>query len=573
MFKLERLPNFASFILILSRSFWWKRGIFITVIWGILYLSAITTIEIDKSDTRRIYPAMKMLETGNYLIPEYMGESYYRKPPMFNWLLAFSIKLFGANDFAVRLPTRLSILFLSLLIALMPSGFLNARQRLIASIVIMSCFGILEIGRSVEIDACYVAVSGAAIVIWLNLFSFGKKGFYLWLLPGFFIGVGFLLKGPLILLFYYLPVIFVLRRKGKLFDLFSFSHLLSIFIAVGIFYLWYFNASQAKIVNSASAMSNTWREEILFRLNPANINFKRWISGVFGAIFAFMPWLLFLPEGIRIICRRGEGGNNGDIILPEINKGVFANFAIVNLMPGVKARYSMPVYPLAAILSSLSLSARSEYYIPNILRRLIRFLLLFLSILSFISLILLFTFRIIDIDSSGNKIMLLITKVSQNLGLSFLLMLCSVILPIFFYFFRVEDDSPCGEIDFRFGGLLSMIICISLYIYAFVFPFLQQREKARDFANNIVKIIPADSKFYIGSGLAAEAFLFYLNRDYKINEGLLSEKVNDGYFLIEESKVENVPENSKKFKYGKLTLLLIYPESKGNGVSDDEVLR
>ncbi|HRR06524.1 MAG TPA: glycosyltransferase family 39 protein, partial [Victivallales bacterium] len=550
--------NFASFILRLSKSPWWYRGIFVTIIWAILYLSAITTVEISKKDTRRIYPAMKMLETGNYFIPEYMGESYYKKPPMFNWLLAFSIRCFGANDFAVRLPARVSILSLSLLIAFMPSGFLDNRKRLISSIVIMSCLGILDIGRAVEIDACYVAVSGAAIVIWLNFFSSGKKGICLWLLPGFFVGIGFLLKGPLILLFYYLPVIFVLKKNKRLFELFSFSHILSIFVAFGIFYLWYFNASHEKIASSASEMSNTWRDEILYRLNPLNINFKKWILAVFGAVFSFMPWLLFLPEGIKIL--RKKGMMDEAQILSNVKMGLFANFAIVNLMPKVKPRYSMPIYPLAAILSSLSLSGKSEWQIPGVLRKALRFLLLFLSFVSLISLFLFLVFRFINSALSGNEIVLLMKKASYDVGISFLLMVLSVILPIFFYFFRVEEDSLCGEIDFRFGGVLSLVLCVSLYIYSFVFPIKQQYEKARVFAKNIVELVPAKSDFYIGRGLSAEAFLFYMDRDYKITEELSPKAVEGGFLLIEEDRIEVIPENAKKIKYGKLALLLIPPE-------------
>ncbi|HRR29350.1 MAG TPA: hypothetical protein P5270_08315, partial [Victivallales bacterium] len=135
-----------------------------------------------------------------------------------------------------------------------------------------------------------------------------------------------------------------------------------------------------------------------------------------------------------------------------------------------------------------------------------------------------------------------------------------VILPIFFYFFRVEEDSLCGEIDFRFGGVLSLVLCVSLYIYSFVFPIKQQYEKARVFAKNIVELVPAKSDFYIGRGLSAEAFLFYMDRDYKITEELSPKAVEGGFLLIEEDRIEVIPENAKKIKYGKLALLLIPPE-------------
>ena len=37
-----------------------------------------------------------MLETGNYLVPQVGGETYFRKPPLINWLVAASFKIFGS---------------------------------------------------------------------------------------------------------------------------------------------------------------------------------------------------------------------------------------------------------------------------------------------------------------------------------------------------------------------------------------------------------------------------------------------------------------------------------------------
>ncbi len=36
-----------------------------------------------------------MLQTGNYLVPQVGGETYFRKPPLINWLVAASFKIFG----------------------------------------------------------------------------------------------------------------------------------------------------------------------------------------------------------------------------------------------------------------------------------------------------------------------------------------------------------------------------------------------------------------------------------------------------------------------------------------------
>ena len=48
-----------------------------------------------------------MVQTGNWLVPQFNGEPFYDKPPLFNWLVALSFVLFGLTEFAARLPAAL----------------------------------------------------------------------------------------------------------------------------------------------------------------------------------------------------------------------------------------------------------------------------------------------------------------------------------------------------------------------------------------------------------------------------------------------------------------------------------
>ena len=68
-------------------------------------------------EPRRAMIAMEMVENDNYIVPTQMGEYYYKKPPVFNWLLILSSKIFGGfSPWALRLPTVLSVLFAGLLL-------------------------------------------------------------------------------------------------------------------------------------------------------------------------------------------------------------------------------------------------------------------------------------------------------------------------------------------------------------------------------------------------------------------------------------------------------------------------
>jgi len=48
--------------------------------------------------------AREMLQTGNWMRPQIDFEAFWEKPPLFLWMQALSMKFFGVNEFAARLP-------------------------------------------------------------------------------------------------------------------------------------------------------------------------------------------------------------------------------------------------------------------------------------------------------------------------------------------------------------------------------------------------------------------------------------------------------------------------------------
>ena len=52
--------------------------------------------------------AREMIETGDWLVPHLWYLPHLDKPPMTYWLVAASMKLFGQNEWAARLPLALA---------------------------------------------------------------------------------------------------------------------------------------------------------------------------------------------------------------------------------------------------------------------------------------------------------------------------------------------------------------------------------------------------------------------------------------------------------------------------------
>ena len=78
----------------------------VSMVWAAIYLPALGSLELKGEEGRRILPAVQMLETGQYIVPEVGGEPYLSKPPLVNWLVAASFRLFHSrNEWSARLPS------------------------------------------------------------------------------------------------------------------------------------------------------------------------------------------------------------------------------------------------------------------------------------------------------------------------------------------------------------------------------------------------------------------------------------------------------------------------------------
>ncbi|WED27197.1 glycosyltransferase family 39 protein [Vibrio sp. DW001] len=150
----------------------------------------------DTTEARYGEMARLMVETGNWLTPQFdYGVPFWGKPPLFTWMSAVGINVFGLSEFAVRFPHWLAGLFTVSLIALFAkkSG-LNA---LVAATVLATC-GIFSIAAGAVMTDMALTLSMTMTMLgfyycWLDQSDKAKTWGYL-----FFVGLacGLLAKGP-----------------------------------------------------------------------------------------------------------------------------------------------------------------------------------------------------------------------------------------------------------------------------------------------------------------------------------------------------------------------------------------
>src|ERR1051325_4826012 len=148
-----------------------RAQIFLAVllVWAAIYLPGLGSLEIKGEEGRRILPAIRMLETGDYIVPRVGSEPYLRKPPLINWLVAGSFKILGQrNEWTARLPSVLCMLGVAFLFVTVGRASLGNNGSIVAALIWLTNAGLIEKGRLIEIEALYVSLFAAAFICWFG---------------------------------------------------------------------------------------------------------------------------------------------------------------------------------------------------------------------------------------------------------------------------------------------------------------------------------------------------------------------------------------------------------------------
>jgi 4-amino-4-deoxy-L-arabinose transferase-like glycosyltransferase len=325
----------------------------VIAIWAALYLPALGSLAIKGEEGRRILPGVTMLETGNYLVPQVGGETYFRKPPLINWLVAGSFKFFGAqNEWTARVPSIACVLLVAISFVTIARKSLGPRGSTIAALMWLINAGIIEKGRLIEIEALYVSLCALAIIFWLSWWLEQKSPWLVWTVPFVFLGLGWLAKGPVHLLFFYGVVLAVIWSERRWRALFHPAHVIGVIIMLGIFAAWAVPFMQA---TSHVTATTKWSQQFTGRLQGTDFQFTRWILNIPHGLLYFLPWVLFLP----LISFRNFAVESDQRLVRALTWGAVVPLVIVDLVPGSIPRYAMPSLIPAIWLLAMTFSSEN----------------------------------------------------------------------------------------------------------------------------------------------------------------------------------------------------------------------
>ncbi len=150
----------------------------------------------DRDEPRYGVATREMLETGDWIIPHFNGETRYDKPILIYWLMAGPMSLFGIGEFGARFVSGVMGALRALLVFYFARRIgCGERGALLAAALALFVPLLLVISKAATIDSTLIlAITGVQWLLWESgdrPFSW-RRHLALWAL----LGVTVLLKGP-----------------------------------------------------------------------------------------------------------------------------------------------------------------------------------------------------------------------------------------------------------------------------------------------------------------------------------------------------------------------------------------
>ena len=193
-----------------------KHPVAMTLALWLLALRLVTAAWIPLTETteaRYGEIARKMLETGNwaYLLNTY-DSPFWAKPPLYAWLSAASMWLFGVNEFGVRFPSIVLGLFTITVIYVTVKKHLPTETAWRSTWILATLGGFFVAMGTVMTDPSLIACVSLSLCSWWNFHQSGERRWGLLFFCG--VGAGLLAKGPLAVVLIGLPIFFYLLIYG-----------------------------------------------------------------------------------------------------------------------------------------------------------------------------------------------------------------------------------------------------------------------------------------------------------------------------------------------------------------------
>lgn len=187
-----------------SQSASWTLGkrswIAVLLLFAVVYLgSALSPALQDDADSTHAEAAREMYATGDYVTLHINGVRYLEKAPLMYWAVASSYHIFGVNEFAVRFPTLLAMLLLTLLAMKWAARAYGQRAAFYAGLFVATTAGYYLFTRVLIPEAILSLFMASAFYCFLTALEDPRRSSLFWHIGYAMIALAVLTKGLLAL--------------------------------------------------------------------------------------------------------------------------------------------------------------------------------------------------------------------------------------------------------------------------------------------------------------------------------------------------------------------------------------
>lgn len=332
--------------------------VFICLLFPALFIN-LDQPAIAADEPTRAIVAMEMMYSHNYLISTIAGEYYYKKPPLFNWILVGFYEATGSrSEFVTRLAAVIPLLLFAWRI------FRVLRKRVTPGVALLTAVLSLTFGRMLyydsmlgHIDILYGWITFESFIVLYRYFESGKP-FRLLLIFWLLHAAGMMLKGLPSLLFPVFTFAAMAWHKKEYRWLFSWQQVVAFLIAAAGPFLFFYIYAQHNSLQG-------WMEQLWDQSKQRTVMDKTWLESVQHLYLFPLDHLMHLaPWSVFVVCFFAGGYKKrlaGQPFLRYLLLVLLFNLPVYWASPGYYPRYLFMLYPLVFVLLSDAFMMHAEH--------------------------------------------------------------------------------------------------------------------------------------------------------------------------------------------------------------------
>ncbi len=304
-------------------------------------------LELTGEEPRRAVVAWEMLTSGNFLVPQAYGLEYYNKPPLYTWILALFMWLFGTSEFVVRIPGIISFLGIGLVLFRWLRSSTSALPSILPALLFLTSADLIFYATifPAEIDLTFTLM---LCIQAIGVYKIGRQpnetsGYWL---AYIMLMAATLTKGFIALHFHFFTLIAWATYNKQFRNLFNYKHAASIIGVLAALGIYYFSYSQSG--NLTNLLLNNFIESgTKIPSSTLSSIVNQMTECPFVILKISLPWTILLFYYFKGNLRKHI---KSDPVLIFSVLYILANIWVYWIFIDVRDRYLYPFIPFICIL-------------------------------------------------------------------------------------------------------------------------------------------------------------------------------------------------------------------------------